>query len=67
MITFLLFISRTSEKAFGQNSGWLFLDATDNLFAVSIEIIMVTYLMYETELDSKFEIHIKRDCCKTQY
>jgi len=32
----LLSVDRSSEKVFGSNSGWLFTDAADSLFVVSI-------------------------------
>lgn len=34
-----VFQCRTSEKAFGQNTGWLFLGAADSLFVVSIFLV----------------------------
>lgn len=35
---------RTNEKVFGQNTGWLFLDAADSLFVVSIYLVNFSVL-----------------------
>ena len=33
----VVIVYRTSEKTFGTNSGWLFLEAADRLFSVSVD------------------------------
>jgi len=37
----LFLCNRSSEKVFGSNSGWLFTDAAESLFVVSITCITV--------------------------